>query len=115
MIIPNCNKPFLVFPMLKDRTLDSHVFRSNSAVFVDPWEVLFDDISLHRIIGEGAFGKVYSGRLLKQVMEVGKGRKPLQRKTDKGQQQMRMGVTVAVKMLQSMIWLCQGFIIYGYR
>ena len=90
--------------------LKSHllVFRSNSELFEDPWEVLFDDISLHRIIGEGAFGKVYSGRLLKQIMEVGKGRKPLQ-------QRMRMGLTVAVKMLQSMIWLCQSFITHRYR
>ena len=101
--------------MLKDQTLASHVFRSNSELFEDPWEVVFDDISLHRIIGEGAFGKVYSGRLFKQIMEVGKGRKPLQRKTDKGQQQMKMGLTVAVKMLQSMIWLCQSFITYSYR
>ena len=85
-----------------------HVFRSNSEVFQDPWEVLFDDISLDRIIGEGAFGKVYSGRLLKQTIEVGKGRKSLQRKTNK--EQMKMSLTVAVKMLQSMIWLCQPLI-----
>jgi len=77
-------------------------FRSNSKLF-DPWEVLFDDISLNRIIGEGAFGKVYSGRLLRQTMEVGKGRKSSQSKTDNEQQQMKMGLTVAVKMLQSMI------------
>jgi len=77
-------------------------FRSNSK-FCDPWEVLFDDISLNRIIGEGAFGKVYSARLLRQTMEVGKGRKSSQSKTDKEQQQMKMGLTVAVKMLQSMI------------
>ena len=97
--------------------LKSHllVFRSNSELFEDPWEVLFDDISLHRIIGEGAFGKVYSGMLLKQTVEVYRtGRKPLQRKTDKRQQQIKMGITVAVKMLQSMIWLCQGFITYKY-
>jgi len=91
--------------MLKARALDSyiHVFRSNSKLF-HPWEVLFDDISLDRIIGEGAFGKVYSGRLLKQTVEDGKGRKSSQSKTDKEQQQMKMGLTVAVKMLQSMIW-----------
>ena len=65
--------------------------------------MLFDDISLDRIIGEGAFGKVYSGRLLKQTKEVGKGRKSSQSKTDKEQQPMRMGLTVAVKMLRSMI------------
>jgi len=65
--------------------------------------VLFDDISLDKSIGEGAFGKVYSGRLLKQTGEVGKGRKSSQSKTDKEQQQMKMGLTVAVKMLQSMI------------
>ena len=75
---------YILLPMLKNQTLASHVFRSNSELFEDPWEVVFDDISLHRIIGEGAFGKVYSGRLFKQIMEVGKGRKPLQRKTDKG-------------------------------
>ena len=78
-------------------------FRSNSELFQDPWEILFNDISLNRIIGEGAFGKVYSGRLLKQTMEVGKGRLTSQRKTDKKQQEMQMGLTVAVKMLQSMI------------
>ena len=78
------------------------VFRSNSELF-DPWEVLFDDISLHTIIGEGAFGKVYSGKLLKQSMEVGKGKKSSQRKTYKEQPQMKMGQTVAVKMLQSTI------------
>ena len=78
-----------------------HIFRSNSELFQDPWEVLFDDISLNRIIGEGAFGKVYSGRLLKQTIEVEKGRKSLQRKTNK--EQMKMSLTVAVKMLQSMI------------
>ena len=89
-----------------------HVFRSNSEHFHDPWEVLFDDISLNRIIGEGAFGKVYSGRLLKHIwsMEARKGRKSSQCKTDKEHQQMKMGLTVAVKMLQSMIWLCHLFI-----
>lgn len=76
-----------------------NVFRSNSELFQDPWEVLFDDISLNRIIGEGAFGKVYSGRLLKQTIEVGKGKKSSPRKTDK--EEMKMGLTVAVKMLQS--------------
>ena len=65
--------------------------------------MLFDDISLDRIIGEGAFGKVYCGRLLKQTKEVGKGRKSSHSKTDKEQQPMRMGLTVAVKMLRSMI------------
>jgi len=74
--------------------------RSNSELF-DQFEVLFDDITLDKIIGEGAFGKVYSGRLLKQTMEVGKGKKSTQSKTDKGQQQMKMGLTVAVKMLQN--------------
>ena len=74
------------------------VFRSNSELS-DPLEVLFNDISLNRIIGEGAFGKVYSGRLLKQTIEVGKGKKSSPRKTDK--EEMKMGLTVAVKMLQS--------------
>ena len=68
--------------------------------------MLFDDVSLLEIIGEGTFGKVYSGKLLKQTMEVGKGRKSWQRKTDKKKQQIKMGLTVAVKMLRSMIWLC---------
>ena len=81
-----------------------HVFRATSELF-DPWEVVFDDISLHRIIGEGAFGKVYSGELLKQTMEIGKGRKSSQRKKDKEQQQMKRGPIVAVKMLQSKISL----------
>ena len=87
-----------------------HVFRSNSELFQDPWEVRFDDITLHKIIGEGAFGKVYSARLLKQTIEAGKGRTSPQRKTDKEQQQMKMGRTVAVKMLQSTICLCQRYI-----
>ena len=65
--------------------------------------MLFDDISLDKIIGEGAFGKVYNGRLLKQTVVIGNGRKSSQSKTDKEQQPMRMGLTVAVKMLQSMI------------
>jgi len=104
--------------MLKARALDpytcTHLFRSNSELYQDPWEVYFDDISLNRIIGEGAFGKVYSGRLLKQTMEVGKGRKSLQRNTNKEQQQMKMGLTVAVKMLQSMIRLCQRLTRFKY-
>lgn len=78
---------------------------------MDPWEVLFDDISLDRIIGEGAFGKVYSGELLKQFMEIGKERQSSQRKKDKKQQQMKKRVTVAVKMLQSTIFLCQRFLL----
>ena len=97
--------------MLKTPTLVSciHFFRFNSEL-LDPLEVRFDDISLDKIIGEGAFGKVYSGRLLRQTMEVTKGRKSSQRKTDKEQQEMKIGLTVAVKMLQRMIWLCQRFI-----
>jgi len=91
----------------------AHVFSCNSELLQDSWEVLFDDITLHRIIGEGAFGKVYSGRLLKQTMEAGKGRISSQRSTDKEQQQMKIGLTVAVKMLQSMIWLFQLIITYG--
>ena len=87
------------------------LFRSNSGLF-DPWEVLFDDISLHKIIGEGAFGKVYSGRLLKQTMEVGNRKKPWQRKKDREQHEMKIGLTVAVKMLQSTVWVCQRFITY---
>ena len=85
------------------------VFRSNSELS-DPFEVLFDDILLDKIIGEGAFGKVYRGRLLKQTVEVGKGRKSSKRKTDNEQQQMKRSPTVAVKMLKSMIWLCKRVI-----
>ena len=91
--------------MLEARALHSYIhssFRSNSSLF-DPWEVLFDDISLHKIIGEGAFGKVYSGKLLKQTTEVVKGKKSSQHKANKEQQEMKIGLTVAVKMLQSMI------------
>ena len=91
--------------MLKASGLDSyaHVFRSNSELS-DSFEVLFDDIFLDKIIGEGAFGKVYSGRLLKQTMEVKRDRKSSKCNVDKEQQQMTRGPTVAVKMLQSMIW-----------
>jgi len=94
--------------LLKAQALDSYirVFRFNSELF-DSWEVLFDDISLHNIIGEGAFGKVYRGELLKNLMEVGKGRKPSQRKTVKTKQPTKKGLIVAVKMLQSTICLCQ--------
>ena len=103
--------------MLKTRAPDSyvriHVFRSNSELFQDSWEVRFDDISLDTIIGEGAFGKVYSGRLLKQAVEFGKGMKSLPRKANKERQQMKIGLAVAVKMLQSMVWLGQGFIVYN--
>jgi len=70
---------------------------------------------LDRIIGEGAFGKVYSGRLLKQTIENGKERKSLMRKADKEHQEGKMGLAVAVKMLQSMTWLCQHFINYKYE
>ena len=83
-----------------------HVFRSKTELFQDSWEVLFDNICLNRVIGEGAFGKVYSGRLLKQNMETGKAQISSRRKTDKKQQELKMGLTVAVKMLQSMICLC---------
>ena len=86
-------------------------FRSNSELS-DPFEVLFDDISLHKIIGEGAFGKVYSGELLKKIMEVGKGSKTPTRKKREKEQQTKKGVTVAVKMLQSKICLCLLCIIY---
>ena len=84
----------------------TYAFRTNSEFF-DPLEVLFDDISLNKIIGEGAFGKVYSGRLLKQTIEAEKGKKSSQRKTNK--EQIQMGLTVAVKMLQSMFWLYHHF------
>ena len=67
---------------------------------------------MQRIIGEGAFGKVYSGRLLKQTIEVGKEKKSSQPKTEKKQKEMKMGLTVAVKMLQSMILLHQRLITY---
>ena len=87
-----------------------HVVRTNSGL-LDRWEVLFDDISLDRIIGEGAFGKVYSGELLKQFKEIGKGRESSQRKKDKKHLQMKKGVTVAVKMLQSTIFLCQRLLL----
>ena len=63
--------------------------------------MLFDDISLQRIIGEGAFGKVYRGELVKELVEVGKRQKTLKRKAGKEQQQTNKGLTVAVKMLQS--------------
>ena len=97
--------------MSKAQALKSsiHVFSSNSDLLKDPWEILFDDISLNRIVGEGAFGKVYSGKLLKQTMKVGKGKKSTQPTIDKKHQEMKMGLTVAVKMLQSMIWLCKSY------
>jgi len=60
---------------------------------------------LQRIIGEGAFGKVYSGRLFKLAMDAGKETKSSQPKTEKKQKELKMGLTVAVKMLQSMILL----------
>ena len=48
-------------------------------------------------------------------MEIGKERKSLMRKADKEQQEMKMGLAVAVKMLQSMTQLCQHFINYKYE
>ena len=72
--------------------------------------MLFDDILLDTIIGEGAFGKVYSGRLLKQTVGANKGRKSSKRKADKEQQQIKRSPTVAVKMLQSMIWLFERLV-----
>ena len=82
---------------------------------LDPWEVLFDDISLHTIIGEGEFGKVYRGELLKELTEVGKRRKCLQRKTYRKQQQTSKGLTVAVKMLQSKSCFCHLLKTYKYN
>ena len=72
--------------------------------------MLFDDILLDTIIGEGAFGKVYSGRLLKQTVGANKRRKSSKRKADKEQQQIKRSPTVAVKMLQSMIWLFERLV-----
>ena len=106
MITPGSHLRYFLCWRLK---LLINVFRSNSELF-DQFEVLFDDILLDKIIGQGAFGKVYRGRLLKQTMEAGKGRKSSKRKTDKEQQQMKRSPTVAVKMLKSMIWLCQRVI-----
>ena len=37
------------------------------------------------------------------------------RKADKEHQEGKMGLAVAVKMLQSMTWLCQHFINYKYE
>ena len=53
--------------------VDPSFFRSNSEL-PDQWEILFDDISLCKNIGEGASGRVYSGELLRQ-MDVTKGGK----------------------------------------
>ena len=75
-------------------------FRSNSEFF-EPWEIRFDDISLHNIIGEGTFGTVYRGALSKQPLQLGNGRKSTQ-------------LTVAVKMLQCTICLCLCLITYKY-
>ncbi|KAL9957968.1 hypothetical protein ACROYT_G034928 [Oculina patagonica] len=74
--------------------------RSNSELS-DPFEILFDDISLHKIIGEGAFGKVYSGELLKRIMVVGKGIQSLKRKKEKEKHQRKKGLRVAAKMLRN--------------
>lgn len=37
------------------------------------------------------------------------------RKADQEHQEVKMGLAVAVKMLQSMTWLCQHFINYKYE
>lgn len=102
------------YPKEPSPILNTHVFRSNSELFQDVWEVLFDDVFLDKIIGEGAFGKVYSGRLFKLAMNVGEEKKSSQPKTEKKQKKMKMGLTVAVKMLQSMILLHQRLITYKY-
>ena len=47
-------------------------------------------------------------------MDVGKETKSSQPKTEKKQKELKMGLTVAVKMLQSMILLHQRLIPYKY-
>ncbi|PFX14962.1 Fibroblast growth factor receptor 1-A [Stylophora pistillata] len=73
--------------------------RSNSEL-VDPWEVVFDDISLCKIIGEGAFGKVYSAELNKEV-ETGNEGKSSADKKNKGKPPKQNCRIVAVKMLRN--------------
>ena len=76
--------------------------RSNSDLS-DQWEVLFDDISLNKIIGEGAFGKVYSGELLKQTDATNKRKMSTRWKRKGTLKTEKSGLTVAVKMLRSKI------------
>lgn len=72
--------------------------RSNSEL-VDPFEIVFDDISLCNLIGEGAFGKVFSAELNKQ-METGKEGKSSVAKTNKQKLPKQKYRIVAVKMLR---------------
>ena len=83
--------------------LTPNFFRSSSEI-PDQWEVLFDDISLCKIIGEGAFGKVYSGELLRQT-DVANIRKISTLWRGKEAKEEKAGLGVAVKMLRSKIYL----------
>lgn len=66
---------------------------------MDPFEIVFDDISLCNLIGEGAFGKVFSAELNKQ-METGKEGKSSVAKRNKQKLPKQKHRIVAVKMLR---------------
>jgi len=79
----------------------SLLFRTNSDL-ADHWEVHFDDITLARIIGEGAFGKVYSGEFLKRS-DGSRSRRISSRWRKKDTKDQKKPLRVAVKMLRSKI------------
>ncbi|CAH3159794.1 unnamed protein product [Porites lobata] len=73
--------------------------RTNSEL-TDHWEVHFDDITLSRIIGEGAFGKVYSGDFFKKS-DGSRSRRISSRWGKKDTKDQKKPLRVAVKMLRN--------------
>ena len=80
----------------------SLIFRTNSEL-TDHWEVHFDDVTLSRIIGEGAFGKVYSGDFFKKS-DGSRSRRISSRWGKKDTKDQKKPLRVAVKMLRSKIY-----------
>ena len=78
------------------------IFRTKSEL-TDHWEVHFDDITLARIIGEGAFGKVYSGDFFKKS-NGSRSRRISSRWGKKDTKDQKKPLRVAVKMLRSKIY-----------
>jgi len=73
-------------------------------MMVDHWEVSMDDLRLERVLGEGAFGKVYKGMItnLPQQLSVPKRKMSVVSAiTPFGSEE---GYVVAVKMLQGEIY-----------
>lgn len=85
----------------------SLVFRTNSKL-ADHWEVHFDDVTLAMIIGEGAFGKVYSGDFFIKS-DGSRSRRISSRWRKKDTKDQKKPLRVAVKMLRSKIYDHKNF------